>query len=627
MQEDDSNSVKNRQLLNALMKGVLFVQDMHDPNWNLIDTFHQQFPDKYDFMFRRGAPSDTVIFQGSAAEGLVVYGIEERDPEAYWYGLRYCRQFDYDVMTVKNDIVVLDEESQYVPAVTYYLNAHINEGLDSEEALKMWTEANFCFHDKEPLIMTTINDFSNFFGVVDHVILVQPACKECENKEPFGKTKNEDYMGRKYNLKTPYEFWIDFSSKSYKHPDEKHSCDAVGEGNINFNRYGDLCHLCRDLNSTTFKHDNGSQTHIFLDKVFKEGPSSMNRFYMNHEGEPQYGLPLFGECGVSTLDVDNIAALRYPLLDWMHFGETLRGFGIDMKPESYFFRWPYGCNRFTFPHTKSDWPTLELRLKVLKEGCHLVPRFPMKYGQKGPATYLRQAMIPMTMAPAWRVSFSLSEKILAKSFTLPQRRCFLLVKVLLTIQTIWVHRKLQGAFGEDSDDWNQCIKEAKFSVSSFILKHVMFWTLEEVDQSEWRMNNLYNCVKHVLVKFEAFLKEKCVPHYFFGYKKNLLAGDIQMDKRDHRKMTIKCLNMIIHIRHLRANIFPALICCMRDELFDYQWTNDNPDLLKSFCELVKAFKNNNEYDETLFNSAVIEHHQTMIHQIKDAPRKYILAWN
>ena len=115
------------------------------------------------------------------------------------------------------------------------------------------------------------------------------------------------------------------------------------------------------------------------------------RFYMDHVGEPQHGLPLFNDCGMSTLDVDNIAALKYPLLNYMHFGETYKKFGMNLKPESLFFRWPYDCSRFAMPYSsKSGWPSLELRLKVLQGGCHLVPRFPMKYGQKGPATYLRQ---------------------------------------------------------------------------------------------------------------------------------------------------------------------------------------------------------------------------------------------
>ena len=228
-----------------------------------------------------------------------------------------------------------------------------------------------------------------------------------------------------------------------------------------------------------------------------------------------------------------------------------------------------------------------------------------------------QAMIPITTVPAWRISFSLSEKILARSFTLPQRRCFLLVKVLLNSLTIFVSRKLQESFGEDSDDWDAKTEEATFSVSSFLLKHVMFWTLEDVDESEWRMNNLYSCVKHVLAKFEEFLRDRCVPHYFFGYKKNLIAGDIKMDRADRRKMTLKCVNMLIHLRHLRANMYPALLSCMLNELLDYQWT-DEPDLGRSFSEMVTTGK----MDKTALKTAVIEHHKTMVRLIKEAPRKY-----
>ena len=225
-------------------------------------------------------------------------------------------------------------------------------------------------------------------------------------------------------------------------------------------------------------------------------------------------------------------------------------------------------------------------------------------------------MIPMTTVPAWRISTSLPEKILARSFTLPQRRCVLLVKVLLQSLSIFASKRLQEEFGEDSDDWNSNVKEANFSVTSFLLKHVMFWTLEGVDQNEWRMNNLYNCVMHVLSKLEDFLRDRCVPHYFFGYKKNLIAGDIRMDRGDRRKMTLKCVNMLIHLRHLRATIFHALFGCLTNELLDYQWKD--PKLVRSFCEMAKKSKK----DKRAFKSAVIAHHKVMIRLIKEASRKY-----
>ena len=141
------------------------------------------------------------------------------------------------------------------------------------------------------------------------------------------------------------------------------------EPGVNFNRYGDLCWKCRELNSTEIEHSDGSKTNIFVDKVFKQGPSNMNRFYMNNAGKPQNGTPLFGEMGVSTVDLDSISALKYPLLDWT-------GCHLDHDLGPKFFRWPHECYLTTIPYSKSGWPPLDLRKKVLLGGCHLVPRSP-----------------------------------------------------------------------------------------------------------------------------------------------------------------------------------------------------------------------------------------------------------
>merc|ERR1712029_614792 len=104
----------------------------------------------------------------------------------------------------------------------------------------------------------------------------------------------------------------------------------------------------------------------------------------------------------------------------------------------------------------------------------------------------------------------------------------------------------------------------------------MFWTLEEVDPVEWRINNLYKCVCQVLITFEEFLKENCVPHYFFGFKKNLMAGDIKMETKHFTKLKAKCQMMRLQIRHLRKNLLEALFQLQLPlnpdecELLDYQ---------------------------------------------------------
>ena len=318
----------SRNVLNILMKGILFVQEMYDQNWCLMETFHEKFPDKYDFLFERGNPADTIIFQGSASEGLVVYRVNRRDPGTWYNGLRHAGDFDYDVMHVNNDVTVLCNEEHFMPALNYFLGANSNGGRDMAKAQELWKEAKFCLHEKEPWVMLPLHDKTSPYGIVEHVTLSQPACHKCVEKEPSMKNSyiRGGLLGRGFNLKTPYKFLSRFSSRSWKHPSDDHDCDhyhstddllvTTGVGGLNHNRYGDLCLRCKELNSTTVKHEDGSSTHIFLDQVFKYGPSSMKTFYIDNKDKAQYGFPLFNDMdGSSTVMVDNIPALRYPLLD------------------------------------------------------------------------------------------------------------------------------------------------------------------------------------------------------------------------------------------------------------------------------------------------------------------------
>ena len=161
---------------NALAKGLLFVQEMYDSEWSLIETFHQNFPEKYDFFFKRGGKNDSIIFQGSAAESLSIYDVTDHHPRRYWHNLRYFRHFDVDVMSLREDIDVLDE-SVHLGAFGFHLAVTqlciydgLQEILKNErpdlkggafvesylEAMDRWKEAKFCWHQKEPLIMSKV---------------------------------------------------------------------------------------------------------------------------------------------------------------------------------------------------------------------------------------------------------------------------------------------------------------------------------------------------------------------------------------------------------------------------------------------------------------------------------------
>ena len=162
---------------------------------------------------------------------------------------------------------------------------------------------------------------------------------------------------------------------------------------------------------------------------------------------------------MSLVDVDTIPALKYPLLDWR--GEWFMA--LD-SPEP-FYRWPKSCKRISLPYTKSGWPSRELREKVMAGGCHLVPKYPVKFGDRAPIgpqeTHAERMLREMKSTPSWRISFSQAEKILVKSFTMVQKRTFLLVKVLFSYHGEVVDNHLKRILGVDKEKsfWEKFLED------------------------------------------------------------------------------------------------------------------------------------------------------------------------
>ena len=190
------------------------------------------------------------------------------------------------------------------------------EIIDSEEYLKSvcdggkrWKNGEFCKHENEPFVMVRVVDKNDKHGILsEHVGIVQPSCDVCI-KRSKGHQITTIFNGKVALVISSVDFFMKFIPSCIKFPKEDevagHSCESYADSGENFNRHGDLCWKCRELNSTTIDHGD-AHSEIFLDKIGNAGPSVMLRFYMNHEGECKFGLPLFNDPGVSTLDVGNV---------------------------------------------------------------------------------------------------------------------------------------------------------------------------------------------------------------------------------------------------------------------------------------------------------------------------------
>lgn len=162
-------------ITNSILKELLFVQEMHAET--SIDYFHKMYPDKYQFLLAKDhLEFEDVVFQGSSAEELCVYSIEEMDEPSNWYGwLRFKRKFDYDILYVLKHKAETEDNLAF--KFCDFMNSSLRKNKDQKESLTEWKEAKFCLHEMEPYVLFyTLEADISYFGVG------QPACDTCIGK-------------------------------------------------------------------------------------------------------------------------------------------------------------------------------------------------------------------------------------------------------------------------------------------------------------------------------------------------------------------------------------------------------------------------------------------------------------
>ncbi|XP_071142021.1 protein mab-21-like [Mytilus edulis] len=112
----------------------------------------------------------------------------------------------------------------------------------------------------------------------------------------------------------------------------------------------------------------------------------------------------------------------------------------------------------------------------------------------------------------WRISFSVTEKMLIHSFTHTQLLCYALLKIIL--------KDLIKARHEDL-------------LCSYFLKTIMFWLSEEISPSEWKPENMISCFLDCIRRLVYCVEYKTCLHYFIP--ENNLFEDRFTDNR-HKEL-------------------------------------------------------------------------------------------
>lgn len=151
-------------------------------------------------------------------------------------------------------------------------------------------------------------------------------------------------------------------------------------------------------------------------------------------------------------------------------------------------RWTTLAGGWAVDRTRAvDWPSKELILEIISEGCHVVPVF----CHDNTESNLSQT--------EWRLSFSNAEKKLIHSLATEQRQSYIMAKLIM----------------------KQVIQEMKDSVSgttvekapsSYHLKTIFLWKCEEKPLEKWR--HLLESVVDLLKTLVDHLRLGNIPQYF-----------------------------------------------------------------------------------------------------------------
>lgn len=157
--------------------------------------------------------------------------------------------------------------------------------------------------------------------------------------------------------------------------------------------------------------------------------------------------------------------------------KVLTGSEVDIVLAVRVSSWPKAAENWAKRHRKHNWPSEDLRQRIISSAIHLVPVGHPESSE---------------MDTEWRYSFTIPERLLAQSLNLVQRTCYVLAKILL----------------------KAVMKDNEY-ISSYFLKTSMFWLCEEVPHAEWRADDkIGSYVLLLLHRLQSFLKSKELKHYF-----------------------------------------------------------------------------------------------------------------
>ena len=174
--------------------------------------------------------------------------------------------------------------------------------------------------------------------------------------------------------------------------------------------------------------------------------------------------------------------------------ENIQAYGVriplDMVYALQVKHWPSEAREWVKRAKQGKWLGNDFIESIVSEGCHVVP------------VAHKHSLNPDI---EWRISFAVTEKIIARSaVTDAQRQCYIYFKML---------RQL-------------CLKDLEV-ISSYCVKTVFFYACEVIPQSHWETHT-GQCLLYLLDSLIGCVKQRNIPSFFIP--RNNLVDDIAEEK-------------------------------------------------------------------------------------------------
>ncbi|XP_052074021.1 uncharacterized protein LOC127711905 [Mytilus californianus] len=206
-------------------------------------------------------------------------------------------------------------------------------------------------------------------------------------------------------------------------------------------------------------------------------------------------------------------------------------------------KWPSEASEWTKRKRTYNWPTEELFDNIIKSGYFLAG-----VGSKESEESEIQ----------WRVSFNSAEQLLIESFNETQIHCIMLLKLLKT---------------------SQLSKVAGKNITSYTMKTIMFWILEETSDKFWQPSNLLCCVCFCMSKLKSFVEKGFLPNYFIRERNQFISTEFSDDIQTRTRQCLESfledpkagIGVILSTYKMYENTALPVLDAISQEIFIEEW--------------------------------------------------------